>query len=229
MLTFNVILLHYGMTKSNFASVPRIESLHHRLLNAKAPDGEPLPLLDELMVFLEDPPPDTGDRWQAGADLCAAHGIAASRMAVWRMYRTHVIAWRGENAPTAVKIPQKATELLLDQNRHLIAARTAENLHDPRLSPGILVGLIQGENQRQEIQLARDKFNEQLATKRKLEHQERVRQIEEAHFNRAMNPYLNNPQRDLIAFIARTMAAGDHAPDLYPTGGENPVTADNTP
>jgi len=59
-------------------STPRLESLHHRLKTAKAPDGQPFPLLDELMVFLEDPPPGTPDRWQAGADLCADHGIPTS-------------------------------------------------------------------------------------------------------------------------------------------------------
>ncbi len=63
--------------------VPRIESLHHRLTNAKDADGQPLALLDELMVVLEDPPSGVGDRWQAGADWCAAQGIATSRVAVW--------------------------------------------------------------------------------------------------------------------------------------------------
>ncbi len=55
----------------NPEKIPRQDSLHHRLKTAKDPDGQPLSLLDELMVFLEDPPPDVGDRWQAGADLCA--------------------------------------------------------------------------------------------------------------------------------------------------------------
>ena len=69
---------------------PRLNSLEHRLRHAKDADGKPMPLVDGLLCFLNDPPPGTGDRWQKGADLCANHGIKASRMAVWRFYRAHI-------------------------------------------------------------------------------------------------------------------------------------------
>ena len=147
-------------------SVPRIKSLHHRLKTAKGPDGEPLPLLDELMVFLEDPPPDCGDRWQAGADFCAAHGITVSRMAVWRFYRGHMLEWRREQAAPLSKVSEKSTSELLEQARHLVALRAVESLQHPCLPPHVLVGLVQNENRRQEILLAREKFNDQLETKR---------------------------------------------------------------
>lgn len=85
--------------------IPRIESLDHRLRHARDPDGQPVPLRDELLFFLDDPPPGTGDRWQAGADLCRTHGIATSRMSVWRFYRAHILPWRRDQAPPRARSP----------------------------------------------------------------------------------------------------------------------------
>ena len=72
-------------------AVPRLTSLQHRLLHAKDADGRPIPLRDQLLFFLDDPPPGTRDRWQGGAELCQKYGISTSRMAVWRFYRAHLI------------------------------------------------------------------------------------------------------------------------------------------
>jgi hypothetical protein len=38
--------------------IPRLDSLQHRLQQAKDADGQPIPLLDELLFFLDDPPPE---------------------------------------------------------------------------------------------------------------------------------------------------------------------------
>ena len=77
------------MKTSSVPSVPRLESLHHRLKTAKGPDGTPLLLLDELMVFLEDPPMRLwaigGRRGRSGARRRAS---ATSRQAVWQFYRS---------------------------------------------------------------------------------------------------------------------------------------------
>lgn len=70
-------------------AVPRLASLQHRLQHAKDTDGRPIPLVNELLFFLDDPPPGTRDRWQEGADLCQKHGISTSRMSVWRFYHAH--------------------------------------------------------------------------------------------------------------------------------------------
>ena len=154
------------MNINSFPSVPRIESLQHRLKTAKGPDGEPLTLIDDLMFFLEDPPQGVGDRWQAGAELCAAQGITASRIAVWRWYRAHVLQWRCENAPLLEDGGlEKSTAQLLEKARHLVALRAVESLNDPRLSPHVLVGLVQNENRRQALQLAREKFNHDVDAK----------------------------------------------------------------
>ena len=177
------------MTKTPFSKIPRIESLHHRLKTAKDPEGKPLPILDELMVLLEDPPPDAGDRWQAGADLCAAHGIATSRMSVWRFYRAHVVEWRRENAPPLGKVSEESTTRLLEQARHLAAVRAVESLHAPNLSPSILVGIVQNENRRQQLLLAREKFNEHLETKRGIEQREIYRAIDNETRDRVLYPF----------------------------------------
>ena len=161
--------------------VPRLVSLLHRLQHAKDPDGRPIPLLDELLFFLDDPPPGTTDRWQAGADLCATHGIATSRMSVWRFYRAHILPWRREQnpAPPAPPPSPEQTAALHEQARHLAAQRTLEILHDPRLSPGHLIGLIQNDNHRQQIQLARDQFNDRLEVRRNRERREHYQRIDD--------------------------------------------------
>lgn len=74
--------------------LPRLDSLLHRLQYAKDGNGRPLDFYNELLKFLDDPPPGTGDRWQKGADLCRRHGIETHRMSVWRLYRAHIIEWR---------------------------------------------------------------------------------------------------------------------------------------
>ena len=83
--------------------VPRLDSLQHRLQHARDADGQPIPLLDELLFFLDDPPPGTAARWQEGADLCESHGIKTSRMSVWRFYRAHILQWRREQNPAPLK------------------------------------------------------------------------------------------------------------------------------
>jgi len=161
--------------------VPRLDSLLHRLQHAKDADGQPIPLLDELLFFLDDPPPGTGDRWQAGADLCATHGIATSRMSVWRLYRAQILPWRREQNPIPPAPPPSPEQIaaLHEEARHLAALRALEILNDPRLSPGHLIGLIQNDNHRQQIQLARDQFNDRLADRRASEQRRYFQAIDE--------------------------------------------------
>jgi hypothetical protein len=133
--------------------IPRLDSLLHQLQHAKDADGQPIPLLDELLFFLDDPPPGTADRWQKGAELCQGHGIKTSRMSVWRLYRAHILQWRREQNPAPPAPPPDPDEIarLRDHARHLAVQRTLETLNDPRLSPGHLIGLIQNDNQSQQI------------------------------------------------------------------------------
>jgi len=172
-------------TSSSLSKIPRIESLHHRLKSAKGPEREPRPVLDELMVFLEDPPAEVRDRWQAGADFCEAQGFPTSRMAVWRLYRAHVLAWRREQAPEVDEISETSTAELLEQARHLVALRAVESLQHPCLPPHVLVGLVQNENRRQEILLARDKFNDQIEVRHMAEHRLYVQRADQEAYEQA--------------------------------------------
>jgi hypothetical protein len=160
--------------------VPRLDSLQHRLQHAKDPDGQPIPLIDELLFLLDDPPPGTRDRWEDGADMCRKHGITTSRMSVWRFYRAHILQWRREQNP----LPPPPTdpeeiERLHDQARQLCAQRVIEFLNDPNLSPGHLIGFLQVENERQKNQLARDQFDDRLDVRIRLEHQQRMKRIDD--------------------------------------------------
>jgi hypothetical protein len=168
------------LTTTSPPKTPRLTSLLHRLQHARDTDGQPIPLLDELLFFLDDPPPGTADRWQKGADLCAAHGIPTSRVAVWRLYRVRILPWRREQLSAPPSTPPDPAEItrLHDQARHLAAQRLLENLHDPHLSPSHLVGLVQCDNHRQQIQLARDQFNDRVTVRRNLEQREHFQRID---------------------------------------------------
>jgi hypothetical protein len=171
--------------------IPRLESLQHRLQHAKDADGQPIPLLAELLFFLDDPPPGTRDRWQDGADLCASRGIPTSRMSVWRFYRAHILQWRREQNPAPPKPRPKPeqTARLLDQARHLAAQRALEMLNDPHLSPSQLVGLLQNENHRQKLQLARDQFNDRIMVREALNRKKFYERIDADAREEAMRPY----------------------------------------
>jgi hypothetical protein len=186
---------------ANPLKVPRLDSLLHQLQHAKDADGQPIPLLNELLFFLDDPPPGTGDRWQKGADLCQSHGIVTSRMSVWRFYRAHILQWRREQNPAPPASPPgpEETARLHDQARYLAAQRVIEILNDPHLSPGHLVGLIQNDNHRQQIQLARDQFNDSLAARRRIEERQHFRRIDEQIRDQLLSPAQMEFYRNVLA------------------------------
>ena len=185
--------------------IPRLDSLLHRLQHAKDADGQPIPLLDELLFVLDDPPPGTADRWQKGADLCETYGIATSRMAVWRLYRSHILQWRREQnpAPPASLATPEETARLHDQARHLAAQRALEILHDPRLSPGHLIGLIQNDNHRQQIQLTREELTHRFKTHRRKEQREHLKRVEHEIRDKLLFP----AQMDTYRKIFNTLSA----------------------
>ncbi len=148
-------------TETTTRKTPRLVSLQHRLEHAKDAEGKPLELADELLFLLDDPPDNITDRWQAGADLCARHGIQTSRMAVWRFYRATIFQWRRKNNP-----PPPLDDIQIDdlhrQGNMLLALRVVEMLSDPNLKPGHLIALLQNENQRQKHELAQEQFTNQM-------------------------------------------------------------------
>ncbi len=100
-------------------------------------------------------------------------------------FRAHVVPWRYENAPKLDKVAKKERDRLLEQNQHLLAVRAAESLHHPHLAPHVLVGLVHNENRRQELQLARDKFNEQLFLRQREDEERRIMALRKAADNAA--------------------------------------------
>ncbi len=159
--------------------VPRIESLEHRLRHAKDADGQPIALLDELLFFLDDPPPGTGDRWQEGADLCHRQGVQTSRMAVWRFYRANVLQWRREQMPPDPARSASETLELQEDFRLLAVRRAIEMLHDPRLAPGHLIGLLQIDVHRLKVELAGDEFIDRAERANERDYRERQKALEE--------------------------------------------------
>ena len=83
-------------TSSSKNSVPRLNSLLYRLQHPPGPEEQPY--LDQLMFFLDDPPPGIRDRWKEGAAMCAALGITCSGSSVWRLYRSYAVEWRARLA-----------------------------------------------------------------------------------------------------------------------------------
>jgi hypothetical protein len=171
------------------------------------------------MVLLEDPPPGMADRWQAGAELCAEHGIPTSRMSVWRFYRAHILEWRREHAPPLAPVPEESTSQLLDRARHLVALRALESLHDPHLPPLVLVGLVQNENRRQELQLARDKFDNQLEIRRQLEDREHFQAIDDEARDRALYPLQLKSYRHYFETLIKSSVAAREARENPPEPG----------
>jgi hypothetical protein len=183
--------------------VPPLASLQHRIEHAKDANGQLIPLRDELLFFLDDPPPGTHDRWQAGADLCQGHGISTSRMSVWRYYRAHILAWRRQQLPAPpVETPSpEETARLHDQARHLAAQRVLETLNDPRLSPTHLIGLIQNDNHRQHIQLRRDQFNDRLNVRRGQEQRDHYQRLDNQVRNERLIPALMQFYRTVLSTL----------------------------
>jgi hypothetical protein len=193
--------------------VPRLRSLAHRLLHLKDANGQPIPLHDELLFFLEIPPEGTRDRWQKGADLCAGHGIQTSRMAVWRFYHANILEWRRAQAPPLPIQPPKPEETaaLHEMARHFAAQRTLDFLRDPALSPGHLVGLIQNDNHRQKIQLGRDQFNERLTVRRMNDSRRLYKSIEASIRDKHLFEYQLKSVRKSFSILLNACSKSDQA------------------
>jgi hypothetical protein len=149
--------------------VPRLNSLLHRLQKAVGPEDEPS-YLDQLMIFLEDPPPAVTDRWKEGAAMCAAWGFTCSCASVWRLYRAHAVAWRAQLALEAALADGESLEALQQKAERMIALRTCELLASPDTPPAVIVGLARLGLRQKVLDLARQKqkHHERTSTERAL-------------------------------------------------------------
>ena len=139
-------------------SVPRLDSLLHRLQHA--PGADDSSYLDQLMIFLDDPPPGVSDRWKEGAKMCSDWGVPCSGAAVWRLYRSHVLEWRARLAREADSTLGDTPESLAEKTAQMITLRTLEILANPHSPPASLVSLAQIELRKKALELARQKHHD---------------------------------------------------------------------
>ena len=143
-------------------SVARLDSLLHRLQHA--PGAEDSSYLDQLMIFLDDPPPGTGDRWKEGAQMCSGWGIPCTGASVWRLYRSHAIEWRLRLAQEAAAVHQ-TPESLTDKTAQMVTLRTFEVLANPRSDPACLVNLARIELRKKALEFAWQKHRDRQCDK----------------------------------------------------------------
>ncbi len=136
-------------------SVPRLNSLLHRLQKNPGPEDEPY--LDQLMMFLDNPPAGVTDRWKAGAEMCAAWGVTTTGTSVWRLFRSYLVEWRVRIALKIDGPDPVSTGDLHEKISHLIALRRCELLLNPATPAEALVGLIRADLDEKYLQIARRK------------------------------------------------------------------------
>ncbi len=139
-------------------SVPRLDSLLHRLQHA--PGAEDSPHLDQLMIFLDDPPPGVSDRWKEGAKMCTDWGIPCTGASVWRLYRSYALEWRLRLAQEANSAVGETPESLTEKTAQMVTLRTFEVLANPQSPPACLVGLARIELRKQSLEFARQKHQD---------------------------------------------------------------------
>jgi hypothetical protein len=144
-------------------SVPRLDSLLHRLQHA--PGAEDQPYLDQLMIFLDDPPPDVGDRWKEGARMCSDWGIPCTGASVWRLYRSYALEWRLRLAQEAGSTVGETPESLTEKTAQMVTLRTFEVLANPQSPPACLVGLARIELRKKALEFARQKHQDRQTDK----------------------------------------------------------------
>jgi hypothetical protein len=141
------------------------------------------------MMFLDHPPQDVGDRWKAGAEMCARWGVATSGTSVWRLYLSYVFEWRIR----AVINEELKDASLYDLRVHfarLVALRACELLTNPETPAKVVIKLVRIEQREKAIELEHEKHDdhrEALAVKRRDEARERAEQ--RAHGRRAADEF----------------------------------------
>ena len=148
--------------------MPRLNSLLHRLQKNPGPDDEPY--LDQLMIFLDDPPDGVTNRWTAGAEMCAKWGIATTGPSVYRLFRSYLIEWRLRIALNLGDAEIESDEVLGKKIARLIILRTGEMLADPNTPAAALVGLIRADHRHKQLEFARQRHvdRERTETERAL-------------------------------------------------------------
>jgi len=144
--------------------VPRLNSLLHRLQKKKTPSPDDEPYLDQLMLFLEEPPQDVTDRWKAGAEMCAAWGVATSGPAVYRLFQSYRLEWSARVALNLDDGEIESDEILAQKIARLILLRTAGMLANPGTPAAAVVGLIRADLRQKHLEFARQRHSDRERT-----------------------------------------------------------------
>lgn len=148
--------------KSRLSSVPRVDSLLHRLQHAAGQEGESY--LDQLMIFLDHPPVGSGDRWKKGAEMCAAWGVSCSHTAVYRLFQSYAIEWRSRIASEGVALEEDEWMAFEREVSQILPRRICEILTDPDATPESLLGVARLEFRKRVLEFAREKFQDSQRT-----------------------------------------------------------------
>jgi hypothetical protein len=149
-------------TMSSPISIPRSGSLLHRLQHAPEPEEGAQPYLDQLMIFLDDPPAGVRDRWKKGAKMCAAWGITCTHTSVWRLYRSYAIEWRQRLSHDTDFASNESSEALEERLAKLAVLRSIEMLANPNLSPECVIGLARIEQRKVILDFARERHEDKM-------------------------------------------------------------------
>jgi hypothetical protein len=201
-------------------SVPRLDSLLHRLQHAPGADDESY--LDQLMIFLDDPPAGTRDRWKEGAKMCGDWGIACSGASVWRLYRSHVLEWRLRLAQEAAASAGETPQFLQEKTAQFVSLRTFEVLANPQSPPACLVNLARIELRKQALEFARQKHQDGQKDKIQLALEDLAKQVrcnrEAAFAFRELKASLGrkNPPTPFFDCPGPEMPTGFRPPEVSP-------------
>ncbi len=144
--------------------VPRLNSLLHRLQHA--PGAKKHNYFDQLMAFLDNPPPDMKDRWKEGAKMCAEWGITCTGASVWRLYRSHALEWRMRLVDEMNPVAHETPENMEKKVECMAALRRFELLSHPQTTPHFLLSLFRIEVRKQSLTLARKRLDWEAESKR---------------------------------------------------------------
>jgi hypothetical protein len=200
--------------KSPSSPVPRLNSLLHRL--QKAPGQKDESYLDQLMLFLDNPPAKSGDRWIKGAEMCAAWGITCSHTSVYRLFRSYAAQWRSRVALDIPDDEELQPEMLEEKASQLVAQRSCEMLTDPDSTPQSLISLARLDLRKKTLEFARERHMDSLRTP-----------VQKAVLTLELNAFMNDEAQYAIDCLKRAMNRPKRWPamqEFMKTHGENPET-----
>ncbi len=201
-------------SKSTSSPVPRLNSLLHRL--QKAPGQKDESYLDQLMIFLDNPPAQSGDRWVKGAEMCAAWGITCSHTSVYRLFRSYAAHWRARVALDVPDDEELKPELLEEKASQLVSQRSCEILSDPEATPQALISLARLDLRKKTLEFARKKHEDSQRTP-----------VQKAFTTLELNSFMNRDAQYAIGRLREALNRPKRWPamqEFLKKHGENPET-----